>query len=139
MSYIARENGVTTIITTPPYREYALMVTVQPDGKTEHGSYTDLSVEQLLLAQPNSGDFKEVELLRDVVPQEFFSEFMDTRAAKMLYVPVTDAYGFGEKSKKVWVGTHKNVFNWWELDNGYAVGWNENPSVGWAFPVKKMV
>lgn len=39
---------------------------------------------------------------------------------------------------KKWIGTHKNVHNWVELENGYAVGMNENPSRGLSFPVVKM-
>ncbi|HFQ5128631.1 TPA: hypothetical protein ACGUU0_003117, partial [Vibrio vulnificus] len=34
-----------------------------------------------------------------------------------------------------WQGKHKNVMCWWLLANGYAVGWNENPAIGWSFPV----
>ena len=34
-----------------------------------------------------------------------------------------------------WPGKHKNVFCWWKLKNGKAVGWNENPAIGWSFPV----
>jgi len=37
-----------------------------------------------------------------------------------------------------WPGIHKNVMTWWELENGYAVGWNENPAIGWSFPVVKL-
>ena len=37
-----------------------------------------------------------------------------------------------------WPGTAKNVMSWWELENGYAVGWNENPNRGWGFPVVKI-
>jgi len=33
-----------------------------------------------------------------------------------------------------WPGSHKNVVVWWELEGGYAVGWNENMSIGWTFP-----
>lgn len=36
-----------------------------------------------------------------------------------------------------WPGSHKNVYVWWVLENGYMVGWNENPSRGWSFPVVK--
>lgn len=32
-----------------------------------------------------------------------------------------------------WPGRHKNVLNWCRLSTGYAVGWNESPSVGWSF------
>lgn len=37
-----------------------------------------------------------------------------------------------------WIGKHKNVFNWWELENGIAVGWNESPVIGWSFPIKRV-
>lgn len=48
-----------------------------------------------------------------------------------------------EDSKNTWLswqefGKHKNVMNWWLLDNGYAVGFNENPSFGWSFPIIKL-
>lgn len=33
---------------------------------------------------------------------------------------------------------HKNIHVWWILDDGTAVGWNESPTVGWGFPVKKI-
>lgn len=36
-----------------------------------------------------------------------------------------------------WPGRHQHVNNWCEV-GGYAVGWNENPSRGWSFPVVKM-
>lgn len=32
---------------------------------------------------------------------------------------------------------HKNIHNWCVLENGMAVGFNENPSYGWSFPFKK--
>lgn len=36
-------------------------------------------------------------------------------------------------------GTHKNVKNWCITEDGYAIGFNENPtSIGWNFPVKKL-
>jgi hypothetical protein len=37
-----------------------------------------------------------------------------------------------------WPGPHKNVRYWVELDTGYAVGFNENPSHGWSFPIIKL-
>jgi hypothetical protein len=39
---------------------------------------------------------------------------------------------------KPWPGPHKNVHVWWELENGYAVAMNENPSRGLSFPVIRM-
>ena len=34
-----------------------------------------------------------------------------------------------------WPGYHKYVFFWVELENGYIVGFNENPNNGWSFPI----
>lgn len=76
---------------------------------------------------------KEIKKLRDCVPHEFFKEFTDTRAFKMLDVEVVETV-----KNKPWIGTHKNVYVWWRLANGYAVAWNENPSIGWSFPVVKI-
>ena len=39
---------------------------------------------------------------------------------------------------KAFPGPHRNVYVWWELESGHAVGFNENPSVGWSFPVVKL-
>lgn len=33
-----------------------------------------------------------------------------------------------------WPGKQKNVYVWWELEDGSAIGWNENPAKGWSFP-----
>jgi hypothetical protein len=85
-------------------------------------------------------------LLKDVLPREFFQTFLTfwseaqhkdlpTPAARLLDVPVVAEYDGREKP---WPGPHKNVMNWWELENGKAVGWNENPAVGWSFPVVKL-
>lgn len=34
-----------------------------------------------------------------------------------------------------WPGKEKNVYWWYKLVNGKKVGFNENPSRGWSFPV----
>jgi len=73
-----------------------------------------------------------MKLLRDVLPQEFFSSFMDTRAAKLLHMPVVSEHA---SFMEPWPGIHKNVHHWWTLANGKRVGWNENPAIGWSFPV----
>lgn len=70
--------------------------------------------------------------LRDVLPHEFFHQYDDTRAAKMLDVEVAEVV---EGYKKRWPGPEKNVHNWWKLVDGRCVGWNENPGRGWSFPV----
>lgn len=72
--------------------------------------------------------------LKDVMPYEFMGgEFDDTRAYQMKDVKV-----ICEHRHNPWIGIHKNVFFWWSLENGYAVAFNENPSRGWSFPVKKL-
>lgn len=74
--------------------------------------------------------------LREVVPYEFFQEFMGTPAAKLLDVKVVKEYDPHRLYVERWPGKHKNVVGiWWELENGKAVGWNENPAIGWSFPV----
>lgn len=35
-------------------------------------------------------------------------------------------------------GREKNVTNWVILEGGVAVGFNENPSIGYGYPVKKL-
>ena len=71
-------------------------------------------------------------LLRDVLPREFFDSFNDTRAYKLLdCVVVEEVAGY----KTRWPGAEKNVMNWWRLEDGRCVGWNENPGRGWSFPV----
>lgn len=77
-----------------------------------------------------------MQTLRDVMPFEFEREFNDTRAFKYADTKVLEVYGYGEKDGvQAWPGSHKNVARWVVLDNGYAVGWNENPGRGWSFPV----
>jgi len=85
-----------------------------------------------------------IKKLRDVVPREFFVEFMHTMprryqpepiltpAARLLDVEVVSAH---DGTVAGWPGPHQHVFVWWTLANGKRVGWNENPSKGWSFPV----
>jgi hypothetical protein len=70
--------------------------------------------------------------LRDVLPANFMVENADTKAAKFLDIKV-----ILEKSttEEKWPGKEKNVSTFWVLENGLLVGWNENPSRGWSFPV----
>lgn len=76
--------------------------------------------------------------LRDVMPTEL-ADWKDVRAYKMLDVKVVAEHGHPLDNDMVgWIGTHKNVYYWVELENGNAVGWNENPDRGWSFPVVKM-
>ena len=73
--------------------------------------------------------------LRDEVPQEFFLEFMDTRASRKLDVEVVAEM---DSFHVRWPGREKNVHMWWKLADGSAVGWNESPCRGWSFPVVKI-
>jgi hypothetical protein len=75
--------------------------------------------------------------LRDFLPREFFSEFMDSPVNKMLDVLAEESNWQADRPTP-FPGGHKNVNVWWKLDNGYAVGWNENPGRGWSFPLVKM-
>lgn len=59
-------------------------------------------------------------------------EWDDMPVAKHFNVEVIAEHKSHEKR---WPGTQKNVYTWVELANGKAVGWNENPSKGWTFPV----
>lgn len=66
-------------------------------------------------------------------------EFNDTPVAKYFDVEVKCEYstvedGHGTHVRR-WPGRQKNVYAWVELVNGKAVGWNENPSRGYSFPV----
>lgn len=74
--------------------------------------------------------------LRDEMPAEAL-RYYDQPFLRFLDIEVTQAFGgLGEELHR-WPGKHKNVVCWWQLANGYAVGWNENPSRGWSFPVLK--
>lgn len=70
--------------------------------------------------------------LREVLPHEFMIEYTDTRAYKLRDVEVVAEH---DGSAKRWPGRERNVLNWYVLASGHAVGWNENPSRGWSFPV----
>lgn len=41
----------------------------------------------------------------------------------------------GREGSRRWPGKHKNVTTWIAIEGGKAIGWNENPSSGWSFPV----
>jgi len=79
----------------------------------------------------------ELQTLEDCMPKEFGYEFTDTIAYKFKDVIVVREHRVW-RGAKPWIGIHKNVNYWVELQNGYAVGMNENPSHGLSFPVVKM-
>jgi hypothetical protein len=74
--------------------------------------------------------------LKDVLPYEFISaEYDNCRARKFADVEVVKEW---DSRDNRWIGKHKNVTYWYELENGYAIGINENPARGLSFPVKRI-
>lgn len=80
---------------------------------------------------------KDNKTLKECLPYEFMGCEYDEncRARKFANVKVIQEYDARDNR---WKGNHKNVTYWYELENGYAVGWNESPSRGWSFPVIKI-
>ena len=82
----------------------------------------------------------EKRTLKDYMPREFMGgEYHDTKAFKLADVVVVKEHcrHYDQDEYIRWPGKHKNVHYWVELENGYIVGWNENPARGWSFPVIK--
>lgn len=74
--------------------------------------------------------------LKDKLPIEFMGcEFDNCRARKFVDMEVIQEH---DARQKRWIGKHKNITYWWELENGYAIGMNESPIHGLGFPVEKM-
>jgi hypothetical protein len=76
--------------------------------------------------------------LAEAMPHEFAEQFGESDAYKHRDVTVRVRHSNGEADWKPWPGPHKNVHVWVELENGRAVGWNENPARGWSFPVIRL-
>jgi hypothetical protein len=78
-----------------------------------------------------------LQTLKDVLPHEALGpEYEGAPFREYLDVRVIGIYGVGfAKSHVRWPGKQVYVYNWWLLENAKAVGWNENPSRGWSFPV----
>ena len=78
-------------------------------------------------------------LLIGWLPQEALDgEYANDGFNKHLNETVVKDYGVGGEEFETHPFKHKFIHNWCTLSNGYAVGWNENPSIGWSFPVKKL-
>ena len=74
--------------------------------------------------------------LKEATPFEFAEQFQSSKAYKFCDVTVVKEYSATkEDTWRQWPGKEKNVYCWWVLENGKAVGWNENPARGWSFPV----
>lgn len=77
--------------------------------------------------------------LKEVMPEEFWRFHYDERSYRYADVEVVREYNCGGSAgSRPWPGPQKHVYFWVELENGYAVGWNENPSRGWSFPVIRL-
>lgn len=79
--------------------------------------------------------------LREWLPREFFGEYMDTRTAKFLDWNVIDDIRYDHIDYHSCPIKMKNIYHWCKISDGikvYAVAWNENPSRGWSFPIKKI-
>ena len=71
--------------------------------------------------------------LVDVLPPEFMNgQYEDSPAMPLAFMDVIAVH---RSSELAWPGSHRNVNSWYVLLNGKAVGWNENPTRGWSFPV----
>jgi len=73
--------------------------------------------------------------LADAMPREF-RDYQDTPAMRLKDVLVKFKISRTHESTwMAWPGPQKNVYFWVILENGKAVGFNENPAKGWSFPV----
>ncbi len=60
---------------------------------------------------------------------------------RVLDYEVIAEFGYARRPFNAQPFRYKNIHNWCIATNGkkhYAVGWNENPSIGWAFPIKRL-
>lgn len=77
--------------------------------------------------------------LLDWAPGEFAAGTWDDMPCwKYRDVEVIEQFCYTDDTYRDWPGTHKNVMSWCILANGKAVGWNENVSIGWSFPMIKL-
>jgi hypothetical protein len=71
--------------------------------------------------------------LIDVLPAEFMNgSYEHSPAMPHVFVDVLETCHGDERP---WPGKHKNVAVWYVLADGKAVGFNENKTRGWSFPV----
>jgi hypothetical protein len=83
---------------------------------------------------------RESGLLIDRIPAEHIHSVNRTdKLYRHLYQTVVKEHHSGDLiNEPITPFKHKYVYTWWELENGYAVGWNENPSRGWSFPIMRI-
>lgn len=79
--------------------------------------------------------------LIDWLPSEFQREYMDTPCARLLDYEVTVDASYDHLLYFQCPISMKHIYHWCICTNGikkYAVAWNENPSKGWSFPIKRI-
>ncbi len=84
---------------------------------------------------------RKSQTLSEVMPTEFTKgDHNKTQAFKFKDEIVLKEHSmFTDQDEfRRWPGKQKNVYFWVELENGYAVGWNENTNKGWSFPSIKL-
>lgn len=82
-------------------------------------------------------------VLKQVLPKEFGEEryrntpAYELREAKVMAKKLATGAPCSNRSElfEAWPGPHEFVRDWFILDNGKAVGFNEDPVNGWSFPV----
>jgi len=84
---------------------------------------------------------KKMELLSDWLPHDAYTHGLCVE--KFLNWEVVEKFGCGEKSisSNPHTFTHKNIYNYCIIKKGTkykTVGFNENSSIGWSFPVKSI-
>ena len=82
-----------------------------------------------------------MKLYEELSSLSFDATFANPRIEKLLQREVLKKFDMsGLNSWVSWqtFGTHKNVYYWFLIEGGYAVGHNESPTRGWGFPVKKL-
>ena len=83
----------------------------------------------------------EIITLKDIMPKGFINGgYNNTKSYTMKdEIVIKEHSQFIDQDEYIkWPGSHKNIHLWVELENGYAVGFNENPKKGWSFPVLKL-
>ncbi len=76
--------------------------------------------------------------LADWLPESPLDLHNGERLSRMASARIVEECSMQNASWRRWPGTHRNVLNWVKLDNGYAVGWNENPGRGRSFPIIRL-
>lgn len=95
--------------------------------------------EQTKYVRPGADVFVIVRKVRDWLPgdiKRLQCEYHDTRMWELLDREVLRTHQTWRDGHG-WPGKHRNVPSWVEIEGGLAIGFNENPSRGWAFPVIK--